>query len=183
MVISSLDEGTEAQPVAWLKSHAGKNSRARPWSLEGPKASVLSSTATVSTRDMPFISRASGSHREAGGSGGGGCGVWGWLVPQRLLGSALLGFSLGIAPKGSDIPGRQEELQNSDHIFKHMLPYLQTQSPFSSPFLLSSVNRVYSPAFLPNTETSIYLLTFYYLCRLHPKAQLKIWAPSDHPCY
>ena len=132
---------------------------------------------------MPFISRASGSHREAGGSGGGGCGVWGWLVPQRLLGSALLGFSLGIAPKGSDIPGRQEELQNSDHIFKHMLPYLQTQSPFSSPFLLSSVNRVYSPAFLPNTETSIYLLTFYYLCRLHPKAQLKIWAPSDHPCY
>ena len=117
------------------------------------------------------------------GQVGGGCGVWGWLVPQRLLGSALLGFSLGIAPKGSDIPVRQEELQNSDHIFKHMLPYLQTQSPFSSPFLLSSVNRVYSPAFLPDTQTSIYLLTFYYLCRLHPKAQLKIWAPSDHPCY
>lgn len=113
--------------------------------------------------------------REGRGWGGG---VWGWLVPQRLLGSALLGFSLGIAPKGSVIPGRQEEQQNSDHIFKRMLPYLQTQSPFSSPSLLSSVNRVHNPAFLPDTQTSIYLLTFYYLCRLHPKAQLKIWAPS-----
>lgn len=60
---------------------------------------------------------------------------------------------------------------------------LHTQRPFPSQANLFSHQYTQSAqsCFSSCYTTSIYLFIFYYLCRLHHKAQLKIWAFSLKP--
>lgn len=106
------------------------------------------------------------------------------MVPQRLLGSAFPGFSLGIPPKGSHVPGRQgnsfsrETIQttsstiwSSIHIPKALLRQAQ--------FPLSTVNTWAQSCF-----PSLSLLLFFTICADHPlkqTSQLKAWASSLKP--